>query len=183
MNAKLNQSHLLSTAVSAAVTLLIGILFTAKPLILEKICMIAGGTLCVLGAVLMVLYFIKRQSAHLAYGIVCLVPGILLCIIPGLLKFLIPILFGLWILTSAGSGLFRNLSYRNSYPHWWVGVILNAICAAIGIFVITRPVEAVEATVRLIGISMIIHAALRLVAVFMGRKCYTGTVIEATIGE
>lgn len=183
MHANLTKNHLISSVVSAAVTLLVGILFTAKPFILEKICMIAGGALCVLGAVLLVLFFVKRQNIHLTYGVVCLAAGILLCIIPSLLKFLIPILFGLWILTSAGSGLFRNLSYRNSYPHWWVGMLLNAVCAAVGVYVITRPVATMEATVRLIGIAMIVHAVLRLVAVFMGRKCYTGTVIETTIGE
>ncbi len=183
---KLSKQHLLYTTISAVITVAFGILLAAKPWILEKICTWAGGVFCLAGVVLCILYFVRKQqnSAHLTYGLISLVIGILLCIVPSVLKFLVPVLFGLWILISAGSGILRNIANRRVHSLWWVGLLLSIIGAAIGVYTITRPVYALQTTIKIIGIALILQGVLRLVSAFMGRKVYiseTEDVIETTI--
>lgn len=184
----MTKQHFLYTVIGAAVTAAFGALLLAVPDILGRICLYTGILFCIVGAVLTVLYFVKQRqtSMHLLYGIVCIVLGVLLCIIPSLLSFLVPILFGLWILAGAGAGLYKNVMNRQAHSLWWVGMILCIIGIGIGVFIITRPVDVMQTTVKLIGIGMIVHGILRLVSAVMGRKAYSaepGQVIETTIKE
>ena len=183
---KLSKQHFWSTMLNAIVTAVLGILLAAKPWIVEKICTWAGGILCLVGVVLCIFYFVRKQknSAYLKYCLTSLVIGILLCIIPSVLKFMVPVLFGFWILMSASSGILRNISNRRVYSLWWVGLILSVIGVAIGVYTITRPVDVLQTTIKAIGIALIIQGILRLVSAWMGRKVYmeqTEDVIETTI--
>ena len=170
-------------------TLVIGIVLTAWPDILSKICVIFGIVLCI-GAVVLFLMHRRSEKPLLYYAVIALVGGILLCIVPTLLKFLIPIFFGGWILISSCSGAYRNYSFRHVHSKWWVGLVLCIIGILIGIFVVTRPMQVMDTTIRLIGIAMIVFSALRLVSAFLGREGYRvaeaeseGRVYETTIEE
>ncbi|MDE6087995.1 MAG: DUF308 domain-containing protein, partial [Oscillospiraceae bacterium] len=123
---KINLKSFWYTNLFSILTLLVGILLTAKPDILTSTCKVFGGIMTLLGIILLALYFIpkKRSSEMRSYGITFLIAGILLAIIPSLLKFLIPILFGGWILLSSLSGIYRNFTFRESVPHWWIGFLL-----------------------------------------------------------
>lgn len=175
-----------ATLLSAIATLALGILFTANPIILTDICRYAGIALCVIAAVLAILYFVRKReiSILLIYGIIALVAGILLIILPGVLAFLIPVFFGAWLLISSVSGMVRNFSFRHEHKYWWVGLILCTLGAALGAYVITRPMQTMETTVRIIGIGMIIVAVLRVISAFMARHYYAaptnGDVIDVT---
>lgn len=184
----MTKQHFLYTLIAAAVTVAFGVLLLCVPDILTRICLYTGILFCVVGAALIAFYFIKKRQnpTHLLYGIVSIVLGILLCIIPSLLSFLVPILFGLWILASAGSGIYKNVMNRQAHSLWWVGLILCIIGIGIGVFIITRPVDVMQTTVKLIGIAMAIHGILRGVSAVMGRKAYSeepGDVIETSIKE
>ena len=170
-------------------TLIFGVILTCWPDILIKICIIAGIVLCAAAVVLFLMHR-KSEKPLLYYAGVSLVAGILLCIVPTLLKFLIPVLFGGWILISSCSGMYRNFSFRSVHSKWWAGFILCAVGAIIGIFVLTRPMQMMETTIRLIGISLIVFSALRLVSAFLGREGYRaaeaeaeGQIVETTMKE
>lgn len=183
------KSQFYATLLSGLATLVIGIVFTAKPNILSTVCLWAGIALCAAGAVGVLLYFIKKRTitAFLGYGVLALVLGMFLIIVPSLLKFLIPVLFGAWILLSSGSGLYRNFSLRREHRLWWVGFLLCAVGACLGLYVMTRPVQIIESTVRMIGIVMIVFAVLRVVSCFMARHYYanppSGEVIDVTLNK
>lgn len=179
----LNKQHFWFTLLGAAITTGFGILLIVNHGILERICLWTGAVFGAVGAALCILYFAtKRQNRiPIIYGLVCLVLGVLLCIIPSVLKFLVPILFGLWILGSAGSGLFKNIAYRKYLPYWWVGMLLCLIGVGVGVFIITRPTDTMDATIRCIGIGMTIHGILRFISAFMGKKAYSGEVIDTSI--
>lgn len=171
---------------AAIVTLVLGIVLIIKPLILETICLVAGVLLCLIGLCSLVILLVKKEkdkNQYISTVLLWFVPGILVILIPKLLKILVPILFGLWILSSAVPGLFRHISYRKTYSGWWMGAVLCVICIALGVFVITRPGEVTEATVRLIGICIVIHSVLRMVAIHIGSKYYSSEPIETTLGE
>lgn len=178
-----------ASLLTAIGTLALGILFTAKPNILSTICLYAGIIACIAAAGLVIAYFVKKRenSGLMVYGIIAAVVGILLIILPGLLKFLIPIFFGAWILVNSASGMYRNFSFRHDHHFWWIGFILCTIGAVIGAYVITRPMEIMDTTVRLIGIALIIFAVLRIVSVFMARHYFTppttGNVIDVTLNK
>jgi uncharacterized membrane protein HdeD (DUF308 family) len=183
---KVNVQSFWFTGAFTFLTLLVGILFATNPWILEKICIIIGSILLLAGAVLLVVYFVKKRAVPqpLMYGLFSMAGGILLCIVPTVLKILIPIFFGIWILLSSLSGIYRNFSFRRELPRWWIGFLLCIVCAGLGVYVLSRPVTVMESTIRLIGICMIIHAVFRLISIFMGRKCYhQDSVVETTIKE
>lgn len=180
------KSNFFAALASAGVTLLIGILFTAKPDILSIICHYAGIVLCAAAAVMIVIYFVKRRPSggFLVYGILAAVAGILLLILPGMLRFLIPVFFGLWILMSSGSGMYRNFCFRHEHKFWWIGFLLCTVGAVLGVYILTRPTNAMDATVRIIGIVLIVLAVLRSVSILMARRHFakpsTGDVIDIT---
>lgn len=186
----LNKQHFLYTIIGAIVTAAFGILLIAVPGILDRICLYTGILFCAAGLLLFILWLIKQRQnpTHLVYAVVSVLLGVLLCIIPSLLNFLIPILFGLWILASGGFGLFKNLMTRSENRFWWLGSLLCAAAVALGVFVITRPADAMQTTITIIGIGMTGVGVLRLISAIIGRKVYLNTpdpsqVIETTIEE
>ena len=84
----------------------------------------------------------------------------------------IPVLFGAWILSSSLSGMYRNFLFRHDVPKWWIGFGLCALSALLAVFVMTRPIEAMNDTVRIIGIGFIIHAVVRLASSLLGMEGY-----------
>ena len=180
------KNQFLASCLSYAVTLALGILFTAKPDILVTICLYAGIALLVIAAGLVIAYFVKKReiAVLMVYGIMAAIAGVLLIILPGLLKFLIPIFFGAWILLSSASGMYRNFTFRSDHHFWWIGLILSTLGAGLGIYIITRPMTVMDSTIRLIGIALIVFAVLRLVSLFMARHYFTapstGDVIDVT---
>ncbi|MCR5717842.1 MAG: DUF308 domain-containing protein [Oscillospiraceae bacterium] len=169
--------------------LAIGILLTAFPTILVTVCRIAGGLLCVAAAVLIVLHFVRKnvQDNYLGQSILSLIGGVLLILLPGLFRFLVPVFFGLWLISTALSGVWRNLSLRGTHRTWWVGAILCGLCGIAGIFILTRPTQSMDDTVRLIGIVLMIASVLRLSSTVMARHYYaeepTGDVIDVTLNK
>lgn len=193
--------NLLNADLLTILTLISGILFTAKPDILELICIIIGMILALAGIGILIYYLAKGRKTHIVcvYSIIFMIAGALFGIVPTLLKFLIPIFFGAWLLTSSAAGIYNNCMMRRINPLWWIGLLLCTAGGAIGVYVITRPVTVMETTIRLIGIAMIVHSALRLVSIIFGHKyqkeaekaaeeaddapAASGEVIEATIKE
>ena len=173
---------------TAGIRLATGICFAAKPDILIHICLIAGIIMCVLGIFLSVTYLMsKRQyGSQLLYGLCFLVGGVLLCTIPTLLKFLIPIFFGLWIIFTSVSGMYRNFVLRKTHSLWLAGFILCTLGAITGFYVLTRPAYVMDTTIRLIGICLIVVGAIRFISVMLARQYFgtpEGEVIETTLKE
>ncbi len=166
------KGHFTYTISATVFTLIMGIILTAKPNILEIICTIAGALLVLVGVAILIYYFAKKRIHHVVcvYSIFFMICGFLLCFVPTLLKFMIPIFFGAWLLTSSAAGMYNNFMLRKIQLLWWIPFLMCTIGALIGLFVITRPVTAMEQTIRIIGIAMIIHSVLRLISVFFGNK-------------
>jgi len=171
---KYNKSHFWYSNLSTIISLAVGIVFTVKPDILATICQVVGALACIIGVALFAVYFIKKQEngVHAFYGLLFFIGGILLYLAPTVLSFMIPVLFGLWVLMSSGTGMYRNFLFRASHQHWLIGFIMCTIGAILGVYIITRPVAALNATIRTIGITMIIFSVLRLISAFLAKKQY-----------
>ncbi len=167
------------------IALTVGIMLTAKPDILELICVMIGSLLAITGVGMLLYFLIKkpRNPVICVYAILFMAGGALLGIVPTLLKFLIPIFFGAWLLTSSAAGMYNNYMLRHVHPFWWLGLLLCTAGAAIGVYVITRPAAIMESTVRLIGIAMIVHSALRLLSLLFGGKYQRQLAAEAAADE
>lgn len=190
MNRNATSRHAFYAAcISGVLTLAIGITLTAVPGILITVCKAAGTLLCIAGLVLIVQYFLPKfqNSRLLTYGVIAIIAGVLLLLIPGLLHVLVPLVFGIWMILNSLSGILRNVGLRGEHRFWWIGVILSGIGCILGAYIVTRPTETMDATVRIIGIALIIFAVLRLVSVLMARQYFgdepTGDVIDVTINE
>ncbi len=180
-----NFSEFLRGKLPTVIALIVGILLTAKPDILELIC-IAIGSLLAIGGFGMLLYFLIQKPQNrviCVYAVFFMTGGALLGIVPTLLKFLIPIFFGAWLLTSSAAGMYNNYMLRHVHPFWWLGLLLCTAGTAIGIYVITRPATIMESTVRLIGIAMIVHSALRLLSLLFGGRYQHQLAAEASADE
>lgn len=185
---KINFQSLLASNLSAVLTLVIGIAFIAKPMILERIC-IAAGSLLILAGIGMAVYGFIRYKCFRPLCLPFLLGGALMCIVPSVLTFLIPVFFGLWIFSSSASGVYRHFIMRHSNPKWWVGFTLCVLTSFVGIYVMCRPVTAMSHTIRLIGIALTVFSVLRLISLFLGRNYHSGDkmrnddVIETTMKE
>ena len=171
MNQSLTKNSFRNTIISMLCTIAIGIIFIAKPDILAKVCVVAGILIAIGGAVMIAAYFLgnRENGSQMVYGCLMVGGGILLSIIPSLLNFLVPLLFGVWVLLSGASGVYRNFSLRRVHRTWWIGLLLCAAVACLGVFLITRSFRVVETTTMLIGIALVVHGVLRLAAVIMAR--------------
>ncbi len=154
------------------ISLLLGIVFTVNPGIVGKACVAIGSGLVICGAITLVVYFLKAErSTHLLVtSIVLMVTGIFLGIVTTLLKVLIPIFFGMWLIITSLDNLAQSWAAKKTSEHWWIGFLMGLACCGLGIFVITQPVKALTYTIRLIGIAMIIHAALQLLSIPFERR-------------
>lgn len=173
------------TMLPTIIALIVGILLTAKPDILELTCIAIGSLLAIAGLGMLLYFLIKKPQNHVicVYAVLFMAGGALLGIVPTLLKFLIPIFFGAWLLTSSAAGMYNNYMLRYVHPFWWLGLLLCTAGAAIGLYVITRPATIMESTVRLIGIAMIVHSALRLLSLLFGGKYQHQLAAEAAADE
>ncbi|MBR0485836.1 MAG: DUF308 domain-containing protein [Oscillospiraceae bacterium] len=188
MMKKINWKTFWYTNLFSLITLIAGIILTAKPDFLTSACKALGGLCCTAGGILLLLCLFPklRFQQNISYGILFLVAGILLEVVPSLLKFLIPVLFGFWILSSSVSGMYRNFSFRQEVSGWRTGFVLCALSALLGIYVMTRPMSVMNDTVRIIGIGFLIHAVIRLISSFLGRKGYQtadDAYVDTTIQE
>ncbi len=188
MFTKLNLKNFWYTNLISIITLAVGALLTAKPDIITTVCKFVGRLGILAGIILLILYAIPKTCTpeKRSYGILFLVAGLLLCLIPALLKFLIPVLFGGWILTSSISGMYRNFSFRHHVSNWQIGFILCTLSAILSIYIITRPITAMNETVKIIGIGCMIHAVLRIVSSVLGRNGYKAAeeeYIDTTLEE
>ncbi len=167
------------------IALTVGIVLTAKPDILELLCVVIGSLLAITGVGMLLYFLIKKPQNHVicVYAVLFMGGGALLGIVPTLLKFLIPIFFGAWLLTSSAAGMYNNYMLRHVHPFWWLGLLLCTAGAAIGVYVITRPAAIMESTVRLIGIAMIVHSVLRLLSLLFGGKYQRQLAAEAVFNE
>ena len=183
MNTQLTKQKLRFTLIASVLTLVLGIVFTAKPDILTHVYIIAGAVMAVIGAVLTIGYFLSGRvdGSQMVYGGIFLAGGIFLCIVPSLLNFLVPVLFGVWIAGGGLSGMLRNFSLRGQHKLWWVGLLLCGAAVALGVFVMTRDVDVMAHTTRIIGIVLIVHAVLRLTATVMARHYYSDPVSEENV--
>lgn len=196
MKTKFNMKSFWYTNLAAGITLAVGILLVIFPNIVEITCLAASVIVALLGLGLIVAFFIRpqerRENEHLAYAIFFLVAGVLLGLAARILPIIVPIFFGLWMLLTALSGMYRNFCMRTLLPHWWIGLLLCLACGVLGVVVMLHPTKALESAVRFAGIMLIIHAVLRLTSAMLGRKGYIagedadvieGKVIETTIKE
>jgi len=185
---KINWKTFWYTNLFSVITLLAGIVFTAKPDIITSTCRLIGTVCCMAGGILLLLALFPklRSRQNISYGILFLLAGILLEVIPALLKFLIPVLFGGWILSSSVSGMYRNFIFRHDVQKWWVGFGLCALSALLAVFVMTRPISVMNDTVRIIGIGFIIHSVIRLVSSLLsieGYRTADKNYVDSTIQE
>ena len=172
--------------IAALLMLAIGILLTAFPSIMVTACYIIGGILCAAAIVLFLLHFLKKpeDTIWMKQGTTLLIVGILFVLLPGLLHFLMPVVFGLWLLITSVSGILRNFALRQSHRTWWVGALLCFIGSILSLFILFRPAQVMDETVRIVGIVMIIVSVLRIVSTIIARQYYTeaptGDVIDVT---
>ena len=185
----INQRSFRGIILATLLMLAIGILLTAFPSIVLTVCHIIGGILCAASLVMFLLHFLKKPAdkVWLSQGTMLLIAGILFVLLPGLLHFLIPVIFGLWLLATGVSGLLRNYALRHSYRTWWVGALLCLLCCILSVFILFRPAQAMDDTVRIIGIVMIIVSVLRFISTIMARQAYSqppsGDVIDVQLNK
>ncbi len=169
-------------------TLILGIIFAANPGIIEKTCIIAGCCMAVIGVILLIVYFVqgKSQTPLIVTSILLMIGGIFLGIVTTLLKTLIPIFFGIWLIINSIDQMVQCYELRKYAKRWWIGFLIAALSAFVGVYVIAQPVKIIEYTIRLIGIAMIIHSILQLISVCFERRPRSAkddNVIEVQIEE
>lgn len=158
------------TDLPALISLIVGIVLTAFPNILSIVCRLGGGILILSGLVLLVYNLLKKAQPR-QYVLRCIllcVGGIALCILPAALTLFVPLILGAWLIVSSISDFYSQFFVEKRIRLF--GIAVCTLGLLVGIFVISRPRSVFEGGMRLIGIAMIIHSVLRLIAAFFAAR-------------
>ena len=122
----------------------------------------------VIGAFILVLavfafyrhYRLQRMlTFELFYGIICSVGALLIFLNQSIVETLIPIVLGIVMIANSVFKLrYIFQLQQNQVPHWYVSLILSFIKIALGILIMTNPLEAMITLTQFIGVIVLLFA-------------------------
>lgn len=169
------------TDLPAVISLITGIVLTAFPNVLALVCRL-GGSILIAAGIIFLVYSLIKKLLPIEYVPRCFLlcgGGIALCILPGALTLFVPLVLGAWLIVSSISDFYSQFFIEKRIR--WFGLTICILGLLIGIFVISRPREAFENGLRLIGIAMITHSILRLIAAFLAVRYTVSAPVSSTI--
>ena len=129
---------------------------------LTVICFSFGALLLLYGLVCIISFLTRgeggerrvegRSVLFLFVGIVAAALGVVLLVRPVVVQTVLPVIVGLCIVVDGLLNLKRALELRRmNYPRWHISLILCLVSVALGVLVVLRPLESLDALVMLVG--------------------------------
>lgn len=153
--------------ISSAVILVLGLLlFFKSSATLMGISYVLGGIIIAIG-VLAIIKFISNDHSdvsnqlNIIYGIICIISGIFFIEKPEVIGSIIPLVMGVGIIISSSLKIQQSFNFKNmnsSYFFWsFLTALLSLIC---GVILLFNPFKGAVLITRIIGIFLVIYAAL-----------------------
>lgn len=149
--------------------IVLGLVLLVAPNMAQSIVFNLIGIACIVVGLVHVVRYARLggmdlvSSNEMVTGLIFIVVGVLIIILKKQLKALLSIIIGVLILISGIQQLQCTLGFRRMHSsHWYIELICAAISVALGILVIVNPFTAMDLTMRVIGISLIIEGLIDL---------------------
>ena len=131
---------------------------------------ILGAIVIVLG-VMEILKYIKEMNSEnknildLAYGIICIVFGIVVILHPHAIASIIPFVVGIIIILNSATKLQYSMDLKKNQNELWKSTMIIAILTTIcGILIIFNPFSGAVLITRIIGIIIVIYSVLDIIS-------------------
>ncbi|MCI8440635.1 MAG: hypothetical protein HFF73_14210 [Oscillospiraceae bacterium] len=153
-------------AIIAAAYIAVGIILISHPGVTGIIiCRTAGGLALLLGG-FRVFTALRARGADwffqldLIVGVLLLAFGIFALAQPKVVLSVLPVVLGVYLVTECVGKIQRALLLKKGgYPRWWTALSLGPLTGLLGVLLIVNPFQAVETSLMLLGISLVVNGA------------------------
>ncbi|MCH4191911.1 MAG: DUF308 domain-containing protein [Butyrivibrio sp.] len=148
--------------VDAIICIAVGLILLFLPgVTMAILCKALAVLLIVAGAAMIISYLINKDtsigySAMFAVGLLIAIIGVWIFMKPEVFISLIPLIAGVIIVINGVTNFAQAISLaRVSYGRWWLALVFALITIGLGIYLIFKPLSAVEIAVRIIGVILV----------------------------
>jgi len=160
-----------SSFLSSVILVILGILliFESEATIIS-ISYILGAIIIALGVMEMLKYIKDMNSKNqnildLAYGIICVVFGVIVILHPHAIASIIPFIVGIIIILNSATKLQYSMELKKNQNELWKSTMIIAILTTIcGIVIIFNPFSGAVLITKIIGIIIVIYSILDIIS-------------------
>lgn len=160
-----------SSFLSSVILVILGILliFESEATIIS-ISYILGAIIIALGVMEMLKYIKDMNSKNqnildLAYGIICVVFGVIVILHPHAIASIIPFVVGIIIILNSATKLQYSMELKKNQNELWKSTMIIAILTTIcGIVIIFNPFSGAVLITKIIGIIIVIYSILDIIS-------------------
>ena len=96
----------------------------------------------------------------LIVGVLLLAFGIFALAQPRVVLSVLPVILGVYLVTECVGKIQRAMILKRSgYPRWWTVLSLGPLTGLLGVLLIVNPFQAVETTLMILGVSLVVNGA------------------------
>lgn len=163
---KSNPKIEIGRAIIAAAYIAVGIILISHPGITGIIICRTAGALALLLGGFRVFTALRARGADwffqldLVVGVLLLAFGIFALAQPKVVLSVLPVVLGVYLVTECVGKVQRALILKRAgYPRWWTVLSLGPLTGLLGVLLIVNPFQAVETSLMLLGISLVVNGA------------------------
>lgn len=138
---------------------------------------VVASLVALAGLVLVILYFVRKESivpfvfGGLSVGLTLLFIGILLLLIPNILITILPIALGFFLIFSGFNTLQTAVALaRMKVVRWFLPLIFAVISIICGVLALFNPFSMANVLMIFLGVSLLAEGLMLLVSLFLFRK-------------
>ena len=171
---------------TSVVILVIGIfLFIQPDTVIRMISIVLGIIFLIPGLTALIDYFKEKNSSSLVLGIITILVSLILIIKTDLVASILPFILGIYFVVNGITRLQYALELKkDGYTSFTTSLVFSLLIMLCGILFILNPFEGAMALTQMIGMFMIIYAALDIsntVVIKRGMKVVTKNMKDAII--
>jgi len=161
-----------TSLVSSILILILGILVLAKPdFILNIVSTIIGGIILIPGIISLVDYFKTKNTPNLVIGVIACILSFIFIFNSKFIASILPFVLGVYFIIDA----IRKFQYalelkKNCVTSYMTSFVTSILILMCGVLMIANPFNGALALTQVIGIFMIIYAALDIYNAVMMKK-------------
>ncbi len=152
-----------SELISSIILIVLGLLLVFESVdTIITISYIIGSLIIAMGTLAFINYFTSSDSYNrlsIAYGLVCIILGILIITNPVAIASIIPVIIGIGIIINSAIKLQYSLELKKiSNKMWKTTMIVSLISTICGVIILFNPFQGAVIITKIIGIFLILYA-------------------------
>ncbi len=151
-----------TSLVTSVIMLIMGIFLLMKPdFVLTTLSTVVGLIVLIPGIISLVDYFKTKYMPNLVVGVILGILGLIFIFNPKFISSILPFVLGIYFIINGLSRLQYAIEMKkNKVPDYAPSLISSVLILACGVLLIVNPFSGAMAMTQVIGIFMIVYAAL-----------------------